>query len=76
MSELLHWCYAVRQHSGIGSKSEAVLSVGLSGIAPECSLTFLQGNVCAGTYVRIRKSLFNILVAPQFLFFKSMLECD
>ena len=30
MSELLNWCYAVRQPSGIGLKSEAVLSVGTS----------------------------------------------
>ena len=30
MSELLHWYYAARQYSGIGSKSKAVLSVGTS----------------------------------------------
>ena len=28
MSELLHWCYTARQYSGVGLKSEAVLSVG------------------------------------------------
>ena len=27
MSELLYWCYTVRQHSGIGWKSKAVLSI-------------------------------------------------
>ena len=47
MLELQHCCVTGRQHSGIGSESEAGLPVGTSmALAPECSLTFPQKCTC------------------------------
>ena len=41
MSELQHYCVAVRECSGVSSGSEAGLSVGTSlALAPEFGLTF------------------------------------
>ena len=52
MSELQHYCVAVKKCSGISSESEAGLSVGTSmPLDPECDLTFM--------YVHLCKSLFN-----------------